>query len=399
MADKNAWTGAALVRVVSSNWLTEDVGAVGVSGTVSLSGGVFTVQGAGADIWYNGDAFRYVFQALSGDCSITARVVAQQNTADWAKAGVMIRETLDPSSQYVFDFISPANGAALQERVGSGAAASSVSNNTDVRAPYWLRLVRAGNVFTAAVSADGVIWTPTGSTTVTMSANVYVGLAVCSVNEGTLGQAQFDHVSFSTSSAAVISSPLPTLIHRWSFNETGGGRAHDSVGGADGILNGQACFDGQGRVILDGSDGSFVSLPGKLLAGLSNVTIEAWVTNAMEPDNVALFSFDDGLRDGIGGGYLRYVLHDQTNSRNFLELCGTDGSPLIAGHAGLGARSVHLVCVYDPVAGRSVIYTNGVLEKSEAVSTPLANVSPNNAALGRSPWDVDPWLKGAIDEF
>ena len=34
-----------------------------------------------------------------------------------------------------------------------------------------------------------------------------------------------------------------------------------------------------------------------------------------------------------------------------------------------------------------------------AVTTPLASVSTNSAALGRSPWNGDPWLNGAIDEF
>ncbi|HEX9046900.1 MAG TPA: LamG-like jellyroll fold domain-containing protein, partial [Verrucomicrobiae bacterium] len=395
----SAETSAALAAAPSGNWLTEDVGAVGATGAFSLSGGVFTVQGSGADIWSTADGFRYVFQALTGDCSITARVLSQQNTAGWAKAGVMIRETLDASSQYVLNFISPANGTALQQRQGTGASASGVSNNTGITAPYWLRLVRSGDVFTSFVSADGVSWVQTGSTTVSMNANVYVGLADCSVKNGTLCQVQFDNVSFSTSSAAVISSPLPALIHRWSFNESSGTVAHDSIGGADGTLNGSAVFDGNGKVVLNGTSGTYVSLPGNLLAGLSNVTIEAWVTNATTPDNVALFSFDDGLRDGVGGGYLRFVVHDQSNGRNFLELASSGGSPKLTANPGLGGQYIHVVCVYNPPSGVAMIYTNGVVEGTLAVSTPLTNVSANSAALGRSPWSSDPWLNGAIDEL
>ena len=107
---------ASLAGAPSSQWLTEDVGAVGATGSFGLTNGVFTIQGSGADIWYSADAFRYVFQALTGDCSITARVVNMQDTAGWAKAGVMIRETLDPASQYVINFMSPVNGTALQQR-------------------------------------------------------------------------------------------------------------------------------------------------------------------------------------------------------------------------------------------------------------------------------------------
>ncbi len=389
---------ASLAGAPSSQWLTEDVGATGATGSFGLTNGVFTIQGSGADIWYQADAFRYGFQALTGDCSITARVVTMQDTAGWAKAGVMIRETLDPASQYVINFMSPVNGAALQQRGGTGTSASGVSNNTGLAAPYWVRLVRTGNVFTSYVAPDGLNWTQTGATTVSMNANVYAGLAVCSVNNGTLCQAQFDNVSFSTSSA-IFSSPLPALTHRWSFNETSGTIAHDSIGGANGTLMGSAVFSGGGSVVLNGTSGTYVSLPGNLLAGLSNVTIEAWVTNAISPDNVALFSFDDGQQDGLASGYLRYVLHDQSNGRNFMELASSGGISSIPGYPGLGGQYVHVVCVYNPTAGVAFLYTNGVLEANSVVSTSLTNVSKNAAALGRSPYTVDPWLAGSIDEF
>ncbi len=391
-------TSASLSGAPSGNWLTEDVGGVGATGSFGLSDSVLTIQGSGADIWDSADAFRYVFQALTGDCSLTARVLNMQNTTGWAKAGVMIRESLGPASKYVINFMSPANGAALQQRDITGGSASGVSNNPGLAAPYWVRLARAGDAFTSFISPDGTNWTQSGTTTVSMNANVYVGLVVCSHVDGMLCQAQFDNVSFS-SSAAVVSSPLPALIHRYSFNETSGTTAHDSVGGADGTLNGSAIFDGNGRVVLNGTSGTYVALPGNLIAGLTDVTIEAWVTNSVSPDNVALFSFDDGLQDGTGGGYLRFVLHDQSNGRNFLELAGSGASPLLASNPGLGGSYVHVVCTYSQTTGTAAIYTNGVLEATMAVSTPLANVSANSAALGRSPWNGDPWLNGAIDEF
>jgi hypothetical protein len=206
-------------------------------------------------------------------------------------------------------------------------------------------------------------------------------------------------VSARPTSSVVISSPLPPLIHRYSFNESSGTIAHDSVGAANGTLNGGAVFDGSGHVVLNGTSGTYVSLPGNLLASLSNVTLEAWVTNAVSPDNVALFSFDDGLQDGVGGGYLRYVLHDQSNGRNFLELASSSGNSFVAGNPGLGGQSVHVACVYSATTGMAIIYTNGVWETSLAVSTPLASARMNSASLGRSPWSGDPWLAGSIDEF
>jgi regulation of enolase protein 1 (concanavalin A-like superfamily) len=175
--------------------LTEDVGAVGATGSFSLNSGVFTIQGSGADIWNSADEFRYVFQALSGIFTITARVTNMQSTAAWAKAGVMFRETLDAGSKYVVNFMSPANGVALQQRSSTGGSAAGIANTTGLTVPYWVRLTRYGNVFTADRSPDGTNWTSVGTTTVSINSSVYAGLEVCSVSDGTLNQSLFDNVS------------------------------------------------------------------------------------------------------------------------------------------------------------------------------------------------------------
>ena len=67
---------------------------------VSADGSSFSVQGAGADIWGTADAFQFVYQPLTGDGQIVARVASVQNTAPWAEAGVMIRDTLTPGSRH-----------------------------------------------------------------------------------------------------------------------------------------------------------------------------------------------------------------------------------------------------------------------------------------------------------
>jgi alpha-L-fucosidase len=188
-------TSGARVVVPASNWLSQDIGAVGATGSFSQSDGVLTVLGSGGDIWYEADEFRYAFQAVSGDYMLTARVTNMQNTAAWAKAGVMMRESLSADSKYVINFMSPANGVALQQRASTGGSASGVADTTGVTVPYWVRLVRFGNNFSAYRSPDGVNWTLLGSTSVSLNANYYVGLAVCSVNDGTLNQSIFDNVS------------------------------------------------------------------------------------------------------------------------------------------------------------------------------------------------------------
>ena len=74
-------------------------------------------------------------------------------------------------------------------------------NQTGLAAPYWVKLTRTGNTFTAQRSADGVTWTnittdPAASTvTVAMAPNVYIGLAVTSHNTAMQTSAQFSNVA------------------------------------------------------------------------------------------------------------------------------------------------------------------------------------------------------------
>jgi hypothetical protein len=333
-------------------------------------------------------------------------VLNLQNTATWAKVGVMIRETLDTSSQYVINFMTPANGTALQQRSGTGSSASGVTGNTGLAAPYWVRLVRTNDTFTSFISPDGTNWTQSGATTVAMNTCVYAGLAVCSANDGTLCQAQFDNVSFSFTNQGVIVTPA-ALIHRYSFNETSGTTAYDSVGGAIGTLNGDATFDGSGDVVLDGTSGTYVSLPANLLTGVSKFTIDAWFSFTVPNNNVHLFSIDDGGGYGSGGNYLRYNLYDSGNGHggtNYFENYVNWGNHVLHGGSVLPTNNtqVHITVVYDPVNGVKSIYVNGVLSSTCGGSLPALSSYPQNAfTLGKSPWSGygDPCLKGSINEF
>ena len=178
-----------------SPWGTKDIGYVKVSGSVSYNSETkrFTVKGSGADIWGSSDEFRYGYVQASGNCIIAARVVSQGNTDPWAKAGVMIRESLNANSQHASAFITPGNGAAFQYRTSTGGSSGNVNQNW-VNAPHWVAVVRDGNTFTAYQSENGVDWTPIGSKSISMNWSVYIGLAVTSHNDGALSSAVFEGV-------------------------------------------------------------------------------------------------------------------------------------------------------------------------------------------------------------
>jgi regulation of enolase protein 1 (concanavalin A-like superfamily) len=182
------------LTAVPSPWQTGDIGAVSATGGVIQTNGVFTVTGSGADIWDNADEFRYIYQTASGDCEMVARVTAVGNTNAWAKAGVMIRESLNANSSHAMVVVTPGNGVSFQRRASTGSS-SFDTNHSGLSAPYWVRIVRSGNTFTAYRSSDGTNWTTIASQTITMSTTVYIGLAVTSHADGTLCTATLDNVT------------------------------------------------------------------------------------------------------------------------------------------------------------------------------------------------------------
>src|SRR6266536_2885072 len=189
------------VDSVPPPWTSADIGSPGVAGSATSSGDTFTVKGSGSDIWNNADQFQYMYQNLAGDGQLFARVDSQSEVSGWAKAGIMIRETTDPGAANVMLALTPGHGLTFQWRDTAGGD-SNYRLGALVKAPYWIKLVREGNVFTGYASSDGRIWTQVNSQTVTMAANVEIGLAVTSHDNTVLNSAVFSNVGPS-------SVPLP----------------------------------------------------------------------------------------------------------------------------------------------------------------------------------------------
>jgi hypothetical protein len=97
------------------NRLQEDIPVQGpgdrtfrVERTASFSCRRFTILGTGSDIWGVEDDFHYVYQTvLSDQIDISARAISVADTDDWAKAGVMIRESLDRNSAHAMVVLTP----------------------------------------------------------------------------------------------------------------------------------------------------------------------------------------------------------------------------------------------------------------------------------------------------
>jgi hypothetical protein len=176
---------------------SQDVGNVGVAGSMAFDGVLYQLRGSGTDIWGTADAFRFAHQLdwqVASTLEITARVRSITNTHPWAKAGVMFRESSVhvPQVGHVMVVVTPGHGVAMQYRPGYGEPSVQVAVRAGT-APEWVRLAVSGNVYTGYASEDGVTWQTIGSVATTEGFR-QPGLAVTSHDNSTLTTAIFEDV-------------------------------------------------------------------------------------------------------------------------------------------------------------------------------------------------------------
>ncbi len=197
------------------DWTEKDVNTLTIWFRGNLAGfveepvGTYTMTASGTDIWDTADEFRYAFKQMSGAGTISAQVLSVENTNGWAKAGVMIRETLEPGSKHAFMDITPGYGASFQVRNTLDGTSFQMSQ-TGITAPYWVKLERdAAGYFSGYYSADGITWQQVQDAPpvlISMSQNVYIGLAVTSHSAGVTCKAEFSDVQ----TTGTVSPPIWT---------------------------------------------------------------------------------------------------------------------------------------------------------------------------------------------
>jgi regulation of enolase protein 1 (concanavalin A-like superfamily) len=174
-----------------------DIGAVGLSGRAVFNQGTFSSYASGDDIFNTADAFHYVYKSLNGDGTIVARVDSVADTSFYAKAGVMIRETMDPGSMNAIMEITAGGQSFFQWRDSPGGSTSDIQG-PDASVPSWVKLVRTGGILTGYESGDGRNWTEVGTAFVPMSTDVYVGIAATAQNNAAITTATFDQVALTS---------------------------------------------------------------------------------------------------------------------------------------------------------------------------------------------------------
>jgi len=185
------------------------------------------------------------------------------------------------------------------------------------------------------------------------------------------------------------------LKHRYSFSSD----ASDSIGDAAGKLEGAAVVK-DGKLVLDGSSGTFVDLPGGLLSGYKATTIELWISIGQNGNYARIF--DAGEISGHAGIKSMYFCVDHTSTGDWrLKISAPDGKDQVIAIKGnlSGRKDLHIVSVLDPATGFMGIYINGELVGSRTDLISLAGISPQHFFIGRSLYSADAYLNASIDEF
>jgi hypothetical protein len=212
-------------------FVSQDVGTPGDPGTAGTATfdpgtGAYAVSASGSDIWSTDDHMQFVYEPLSGDGEIVARVVSIQNPDYWTKAGVMIRGDTSSSAADAFMLETGPNfnhnEPIFQWRTDAGAGTNDSDNHFTPTTPYvpqpmWVRLVRIGNTFTGYWAVDTATgpgpWHSIGGTqTVHMGTNAFVGLALTAHNNGATANAVFDHVTVTQYNPSALGAPSALTV-------------------------------------------------------------------------------------------------------------------------------------------------------------------------------------------
>ncbi|OMF95337.1 Ig-like domain-containing protein [Paenibacillus sp. FSL R7-0273] len=214
---------------VSTGWTSADIGNTPVKGSGSLDGsGTLTVKGSGK-ITGRSDSFHYVYQPVSGNASLTARLDSIALLDNNAISGLMIRDSLEPDA--VAALISTSIVKADRDELGNGDKDDTfyatyfssrmnkgetirTLNNadypqdylpslTDNTLPIWLKLERVEDTIAAFTSYDGEHWKELFRDTFAMDKEAYIGFAVDgtqpAIGDKYYNTAKFSNVQLSSS--------------------------------------------------------------------------------------------------------------------------------------------------------------------------------------------------------
>ena len=213
------WTKLRSVR----STVAAVIATVAVTVLISLLGaaGSTTFQNDGP---HSIDQIHFMHQPFAGDGTVIARVLAQQDSHEWAKAGIMIKQSTASGTPYAALMVTPHHGVRLQGNFDTELTGSANG------APRWLKLTRVGATVTGYESADGTAWSRVGTVDVPgLPPTARAGMFVTSPDTQRLTQVGPGSIEIGTVSATgratfadvSVDDAAPGQPARWSNQDVG----------------------------------------------------------------------------------------------------------------------------------------------------------------------------------
>ncbi|MCI0391549.1 MAG: hypothetical protein MOB07_22635 [Acidobacteria bacterium] len=187
-----------------------DIGTVRKPGSVEYDATQksYLIAGGGENMWATIDAFHFVWKQMSGDVSLAAdiRMIGTGGNPH-RKAGLIIRQSLDPDSAYADVVIHGDGLTSLQYREVRGGPTREIQSN--VSAPRRIRIEKEGDYVFMSIAREGeALRAAGGSFKIKMSEPFFVGLGVCAHDNNVLEKAVFSNVEILSGRPQAADKPV-----------------------------------------------------------------------------------------------------------------------------------------------------------------------------------------------
>ncbi len=162
------------------------------SATYNAVDQIYTLKGAGINMWTKIDQFQFLWKKIKGDFTISATIkFIGQGAAAHRKIGIMARDALTTNSRYADACVHGDNLTSLQYRLTDTSNTGQVTVLTYY--PTDIEFSRRGNLFSFSAAVRGENY-KTVTKEMELNEEVYAGLFICSHVEDVIETAEFSNV-------------------------------------------------------------------------------------------------------------------------------------------------------------------------------------------------------------
>jgi len=197
--DLSVYEGVGAVQdPLPEGWSATDVGGASPGGQTVHGPTAMDVFGGGDDIWYDSDQFRFVWREVHGDFDLSATVTSLEPVHQYTKAGLMLRDSLDPNSAHAMVIAFPTGALEVGHRLSAGADVRAIGADGSGTFPdIHFKMERREKTVTLFYAFEEGAWIAGDTVTLEeLDEQDYVGLAVLSHDGYQLVRAGFKNVTF-----------------------------------------------------------------------------------------------------------------------------------------------------------------------------------------------------------